>query len=456
MANTTPPGFGVFGDLFSTPQMRRTFSEEAWFERMVEVEAALARTQGKLGTIPQDAALTIDGACKMLALDMEALKSATENVGYPILPLVRQIAAAAGEAGGYVHWGATTQDIMDTALVLQLREGFDLLEADLKRLIKALIGHAREHRDTVMAGRTHLQHALPVTFGFKCANWLSPLVRCAERLEQARPRILQLQFTGAVGTLASLGQDGQATRDGLGQELGLDVPPIGWHTSRDGIAEAASNIGTLSGAVAKIATDVVLLMQTEVGEVFEPYAAGRGGSSTMPQKRNPMASEYVLASARNVQALVPVLLAAGAGDRERGTGPWHAEWTAVPQVFLLGAGALARTTDIVEGLEVSPERMAANLASTGGLIMAEPVMMALGHQLGRQTAHDVVEEACHAVAESGKSFAECLAADERISGNLDRDAIDALLNPASYTGLAGTFTDNIIAAAEATLKKVNT
>ncbi|MGI9370997.1 MAG: 3-carboxy-cis,cis-muconate cycloisomerase [Hyphomicrobiales bacterium] len=449
----TPPGFGVFGDLFSTASMRTCFSEEAWFARMVEVEAALARAQAAEGIIPAEAALQIDAVCSSFEPDFAALKPAIEKMGYPVMPLVRQIAAASGGAGGYVHWGATTQDIMDTALVLQMQEGFNLLEEDLRALIMALVNLAEEHRDAVMAGRTHLQHALPVTFGFKCANWMNPLVSCLERLEQARPRVIQLQFAGAVGTLASLGDKGAATRNALGAELRLSVPPIGWHTARDGIAEAASVIGILSGAVAKIATDIVLLMQTEVGEAFEPSAPGRGGSSTMPQKRNPMASEYVLASVRNVHALIPVLMAAGTGDHERGTGPWHAEWTALPQVFLLGAGALAQTRSIVEGLEVDPERMATNLAASDGLIMAEAVMMALGHKLGRQVAHDVVEEACHTVAETHKSFADCLMADERVSSHLNRSAVEQLLDPAGYTGLAGTFTDNVVSRAREVLQR---
>ncbi|MGI9482619.1 MAG: 3-carboxy-cis,cis-muconate cycloisomerase [Hyphomicrobiales bacterium] len=448
----TPPGFGIFGDLFSTPEMREAFSEEAWFARMVDVEAALARAQGGLGVIPADAARIINEACANIKIDMAALKVGTENVGYPVLPLVRQIAAEAGDAGGYVHWGATTQDIMDTALVLQLRDGLDLTVLELRRLIAALMGLSHAHRDTVMAGRTHLQHALPVTFGFKCANWLSPLVRTLERIKQARPRIEQLQFAGAVGTLASLGGDAQPVREALGKELQLDVPGIGWHAARDGLAEAVSIIAILSGLCAKIATDVILLMQTEVGEAFEPYAHGRGGSSTMPQKRNPMAAEYVLAAGRNIQAQVPVLMAALAGDHERATGPWHAEWTALPQVFLLGAGALTRTVDIVEGLEVHPERMAANLAATGGLIMAEPVMMALGPHLGRQMAHDVVEDACRKAITEEKIFAECLAADSRISDHLDAADIETLLNPARYTGLAGEFTDNVVAAAQAALE----
>ncbi len=453
---TVPPGFGVFGDLFSTPAMRQVFSEEAWFARMVEVEGALARAEATVDVVPGEAARAISEACATLKPDMVALKAGTERVGYPVLPLVRQIAAASGEAGGYVHWGATTQDIMDTGLALQVRDGLELIETDLIRLMRALIQAALSNRDVPMAGRTHLQHALPVTFGFKCANWLAPMTRSLERLRQCRGRVVQLQFVGAVGTLASLGADGQAVRQALGDELDLKVPAIGWHTARDNLAETASVLGILTGALGKIATDVILLMQSEVGEVFEPYAPGRGGSSTMPQKRNPMACEYIMAAQRNVQALVPVLMAAGVADHERGTGPWHAEWTALPQIFLQSAGALARTAEIVEGMETDTDRMAANLMMSRGLIMAEPVMMALAEPLGRGKAHDVVEELCREAIEQDKSLAEVLKASAAVTAHLDNGQIDALLDPANYTGGAGAFTDAAVGEAERVLGETET
>lgn len=450
---TTPPGFGVFGDLFSTPDMRAIFSEEAWFARMVDVESALARAEASTGIIPDKAGKEIDVACRSLTLDFARLKTETENTGYPVMPLVRQIASASGESAGYVHWGATTQDIMDTALVLQMRSGLNLLMADTKRLMGALVNLAGAYRDTEMAGRTHLQHALPVTFGFKAANWLAPLTRTLERLHQTRQRTVQLQFCGAVGTLASLGSSGQAVRRALARELDLPVPATGWHTGRDGIAEAASAIGILAGCASKIATDIVLLMQTEVAEAFEPYGEGRGGSSTMPQKRNPMASEYVIAATRNIHALVPVLMGGIVSDHERATGPWHAEWIALPQIFLLGAGALARTAEIIEGLEVDPDRMAVNLASTGGLIMAEPVMMALAGHIGRQEAHDVVEAACRAAITDGVSLAVALKGNKKVSAHLGAEAIDEIMAPRSYSGLAGEFTDTVVAEAKAALRE---
>lgn len=445
---TVLPGFDVFGDVFSTPEMRQVFSEPAWFERMVEIEGALARAEAAVGVVPEDAARVISKVCTTFEIDQAALKAGTERVGYPVLPLVRQIAAAAGDAGGYVHWGATTQDIMDTALILQVRAGLDLIEKDVRRLMQALCGAAVTHRHTPMAGRTHLQHALPITFGFKCANWLAPITRCLERLKQTRARVERLQFVGAVGTLASLGTDAAAVRQALGVELGLEVPAIGWHTARDNLAEAVSVLGILTGALGKIATDVVLLMQSEIGEVFEPYAPGRGGSSTMPQKRNPVACEYIIAAQRNVQAQVPVLLAAGAADHERGTGPWHAEWIALPQIFILTAWALARTAEIVEGMEVDADRMASNLNLSRGLIMAEPVMMALAEPLGRQQAHDVVEELCRAAIDQDKSLGEVLKASAAITAHLGEGEIDELLDPANYTGLAGTLTDAAVAEAK--------
>ncbi|MDB5383228.1 MAG: pcaB, partial [Rhodospirillales bacterium] len=309
----------VFGALYGTDAMRDVFSERAWLQRMLDVEAALARAQAKLGIVPAEAAIAITDAADASRLDLPALAAATRNTGYPVVGLVRQLSALAGaEAGRWTHWGATTQDIMDSATVLQMRDGLDLIEADLRALCAALAARVAEHRDTVMAGRTHLQHALPVTLGYKCAVWLAPLLTMLERVEQLRPRALRLQFGGAAGTLASLGDDGLAVSAALAEELALPEAEIPWHVARDGLAEAVCWLGLLTGALSKLATDVVLLMQSEVGELSEPHVAGRGGSSTMPQKRNPIACEYILAQSRGVHALVPQMLAAMAQDQERG------------------------------------------------------------------------------------------------------------------------------------------
>jgi 3-carboxy-cis,cis-muconate cycloisomerase len=437
----------VMGALHGTDAMRAAMGEHAFLQRMLDVEAALARAQARLGIIPAEAAAAITAAADADRLDKPALAAATRNTGYPVVGLVRQLSTLAGpEAGRWTHWGATTQDIMDTATVLQMRDGLDLIEADLARLNAALARMARAHRGTVMAGRTHLQHALPVTFGYKVAVWLSPLVTMAERFAQLRPRLLRVQLGGAAGTLASLGAaQGQAVQAELARELGLAVPDIPWHVARDAIAEAVSVLGLLCGALSKIATDVILLMQTEVAEVAEPYVDGRGGSSTMPQKRNPISCEYIIAQSRGVHALVPQVLAAMAQDQERGTGPWQAEPLAVGQAFLLAHGALAQALTLGEGLVVDAARMRRNLDSTGGLIVAEAVMMGLAPALGRGEAHHVVHHACDLALEQGIPLAEALLRDPQVAAKLDRAAIERLTDPAGYLGAAEDFVDRVLA-----------
>jgi len=376
----------------------------------------------------------------------------TRNVGYAVLPLVRALGKAAGpEAAGYVHWGATTQDILDTALVLQIRRGLDLVEAELAAVARALAAKARAHAGDVMAGRTHLQHALPVTFGYKCAVWLAPLLDHVERLRELRRRVLVVEFGGAVGTLASLGEKGRAVTVGLAEELGLAVPVAPWHVSRDGLAEAGCALGLVCGSLAKFATDIVLLMQTEVGEVAEPHQAGRGGSSTMPQKRNPIASEYVLAAARGVHALVPLLLGAMAQDQERATGPWQAEQLALPQIFVLTSAALAHSRTIAEGMTVDPERMRRNLAATHGLILAEAVMMALAEHIGRGAAHDLVHEASDRALDEGRPLGDVLAGLAGVRQHLDEAAIRRLTDPANYVGESAAVVERVTRRAEAVL-----
>ncbi|MBX6375897.1 MAG: 3-carboxy-cis,cis-muconate cycloisomerase [Acetobacteraceae bacterium] len=441
----------VLGALYGTDAMRRVFGETAYLQRMLDVEAALARAQARLGIIPEDAARAITAAARAERLDRAALAAATRNTGYPVVGLVRQLSALAGAegAGRWTHWGATTQDIMDSALVLQIRDALDLIGPDLDALCAALAARAREHRDTVMAGRTHLQHALPVTFGYKCAVWLSPLLTMRERLAELRPRVLRVQFGGAAGTLASLGSRGLEVAAELARELGLSEPDITWHVARDGLAEAVCWLGLLCGALSKFATDFMLLMQTEVAEAAEPHQEGRGGSSTMPQKRNPIACEYVLAQSRGVHALVPQVLAAMAQDQERGTGPWQAEALAIPQAFLLAHGALMQTRSIAEGMVVDAARMRRNLESTSGLIMAEAVMMGLAPMLGRGEAHHIVNHACDVARAEGVSLAEALGREPAVASRLDPAAIARLTDPAGYLGAAGAFVDRVLARATA-------
>jgi 3-carboxy-cis,cis-muconate cycloisomerase len=435
----------VFGNLFTTEAMRAVFRDEARLQRMLDVEAALARAQARLGLIPTAAAAEIVAKADIARFDLERLRAGTELAGYPIVPLVKALGAACeGEAGRYVHWGATTQDIVDTGLVLQIRDGLALIAADLEGIAAALAQLARAHRDTPMAGRTHLQHALPITFGFKCAVWLDALQRQQRRLEALRADVLVVQFGGAAGTLASLGADGIAVLGGLAEELGLGVPRIAWHVARDRLAEVVSFQGVLTGILGKIATDVMLLMQTELDEVREPYVAGRGGSSTMPQKRNPIACEFILAAAKNVRQLVPVMLDALLADHERATGPWHAEWLALPQAFALTAGALHHARALLEGLEVDPARMRQNLDATRGMISAEAVMMALAPHVGREAAHHLVADGCRKALEEGRGLEDVLSGEPEVMAHLAPARLAELLAPESYTGLAGAFVDRVL------------
>ena len=442
-----PSDSPVLGTLFGTDAMRAVFDETAWFQRMLDVEAALARVQARLGIIPAEAAEAITKAAHVDNLVIAELAASVRNVGYPVVGVVKGLSRAAGEAGAWTHWGATTQDIMDSAVALQMRDGLALIAGTLRQVIVALAKQAHAHRHTVMAGRTHLQHALPVTFGLKCAVWLQPLLAHAERLEQLRPRVEMVQFGGAAGTLASLGEQGMPVLLGLAAELGLGAPPAPWHVSRDGFAEAVGFLGLLCGSLAKLATDIILLCQNEVAEVFEPYVPGRGQSSTMPQKRNPIASEYILAAARNVQALVPVMQGAMAQDQERATGPWQAELVAIPQAFVLAHGALEHARTIAEGMVVDAARMRRNLDLTGGLIVAEAVMMGLAPHLGREPAHHVVKHACDRVLAEGGTLADALAREPEVTACLDRAAIDRLTDPAAYLGSTQDFIDRVLALA---------
>jgi 3-carboxy-cis,cis-muconate cycloisomerase len=442
----SPVDSTVYGGLFTTPAMRAVFSDHARLQRMLDVEAALARAEAKLGLIPAEAAAEISAKADVARFDLDAIGQGTALVGYPVVPLVKALGrACAGDAGRWVHWGATTQDIVDTALVLQLRAGIDLIAQDLAGTAAAIADLARRYRDTPMAGRTHAQHALPITFGFKCALWLAPLQRHRTRLARLREEVAVVQFGGAVGTLASLGADGIQVVAALGEELDLAVPPIAWHVGRDGLAETVGFLGLVTGSLAKIATDVALLMQAEIGEVTEPYQEGRGGSSTMPQKRNPIACELILACAKNVRQLAPVMLDAMVQDHERATGPWHAEWVALPQAFALTAGALHHARTMLEGLIVDPERMRRNLDLTRGMISAEAVMMALAPHVGREEAHHRVAAACQRAIADGAHLRDALAADPEVTRHLSAAQVDELLDPRNYTGLAAAFVDRVLA-----------
>jgi 3-carboxy-cis,cis-muconate cycloisomerase len=437
----------LFRDMFGTAEMRDIFSDEALVGRYLEAEAALARAQARLGVVPKEAAEAIDAASRSLKIDYDELRHETELVGYPILPLVHQLSAAAGEAGRFVHWGATTQDIMDTANVLQIRAALSIIERDLSEIGNILADMARKYRNTPMAGRTHLQQALPVTFGYKAAVWLSSIDRHIERIEQARPRVLVGEFSGAAGTLASIGEGGLEMQKLFCEELGLNQPSITWHVARDGIAEAVTLLGLITGTLGKIATDVMMMAATEFGELSEPFVPGRGASSTMPQKRNPISSELMLAAAKAVRQHVATMLDGMIHDFERATGPWHLEWVSLPESFLLTASSLANAKLMLAGLVVHEQRMRENLDLTHGLIVAEAVMMAIAPKLGRQHAHDVVYDACRKAIEGNGHLADILAGMPEIVEALGSvDAIRRHCDPANYLGLSGQMVDRLLGA----------
>jgi 3-carboxy-cis,cis-muconate cycloisomerase len=439
----------LFRDAFGTPPMREIFSDRALVQRYIDIEVALARAQARCGVIPADAAAVIARESRLDRIDFEHMRHETEIVGYPILPLIHQLVAMCGEAGRYVHWGATTQDIMDTANVLQVRAALDIVDADLRELRQILAGLARKHRDTPMAGRTHLQQALPVTFGSKVAIWLAMFDRHQQRLAQLRPRVLVVEFAGAAGTLASLGDRGFEVQEALAQELGLAVPATTWHAARDGFAESVNLLALITGSLGKIALDVMIMASTEFAEVSEPFVKGRGASSTMPQKRNPISSELMLAAAKAVRQHAGLMVDAMVQDFERATGPWHAEWIALPESFILTAGALRQAKFALAGLVVDSDRMRHNLGISKGLIVAEAVMMGLAPAIGRQQAHDLVYDACRAVNEQGGTLAEALAAMPAVLQHVDRATIDRLTDPANYLGLAPQMVDRAVAASSA-------
>src|SRR5499426_3616145 len=436
----------IFRDIFTSAEMRHVFSDEARTGYYLEIEAALARAQARLGIIPENAAREIVRQCRIENIDLARLKQQTERIGYPILGVVQQIVGLCADGlGEWCHWGATTQDITDTAAILQIRAALDLVEKDMEAIAKALADLSRRYRDTPMAGRSNLQQAVPLTFGFKTAALLAAMQRHRERLAQLRPRVLVGEFGGAVGTLASLGSDGLKVQAELMQELGLGQPDIAWHTLRDRIGEVACFLGLLTGTLGKISMDVKLLMQTEVAEVYEPFHEARGSSSTMPQKRNPISSLYIHSTVALVRQHVAALLEAAVADHERSTGPWEIEWISLPEIFLLASGCLAQSRDLVAGLQVDEARMRANLDLTHGMIVSEAVMMGLGPKLGRQRAHDIVYDVCRKVDTTGRPLLDLLLEDPGIAGAATRAELAALTDPANYLGLAGEMVDRVLA-----------
>jgi 3-carboxy-cis,cis-muconate cycloisomerase len=430
-------------DVFADDEVTELFSEASCVGAWLEVERALAQTQAELGIIPAEAAAAITAGATPDHIELELLRERTVVVGYPILPLLEQIAGASPDAAGYVHWGATTQDIMDTGLALLVNRVLVRVETLAEALGDELAARADAHRTTVMPGRTHAQPAVPIAFGGKLAVWLAELTRDVERLRDVRTRVAVVQLFGAVGTAAALGPQSRAVRHGVARRLGLGVVDVPWHTARDAVAETGFVLAVMASLCGKIAREVVELSRPEIGEVREEWSHLRGASSTMPQKANPIGSEAIIGLGILAAHHAGVLLSATQGTHERAAGEWQAEWDAVPLVCAAAAGALAGAGRVMAGLSVYPERMRKNLDVEGGTIMAEAVMMAVGAVVGRTDAHELVSRASATARSEGVSLREALerTLDPAILAAMP--SLEVVLDPDSYLGE----TDAIVQAA---------
>lgn len=442
----------LLAPMLSSAAMRAVCDDAVMLQNMLDFEAALARAEAATGVIPKSAVDPIRAACKADAFDFSDLAEAATRSGNLAIPLVKaltaDVAKADAEAARYVHWGATSQDVIDTAAMLTLRAGIDALLADIDRAIAGFAKLARVHRNTAVVARTWLQHALPMPFGLKLAEYAAALHRSKLRLKRLRSETLALQFGGAAGTLAALGDKGLAVAEALARELKLPLPEAPWHTHRDRVAEVASVLAILSGTCGKIARDVSLMMQTDVGEAFEPAGAGRGGSSTMPHKRNPVAAASALGAATMAPNLAATIFAAQVQDHERSAGPWHAEWPTMPALLLVTSGALAATVDMAEGLEVDVARMRANLDTTHGLIMAEAITFALAETIGKSEAHHLIEAASKTAVAKKKHLRDVLTSDAKVTARLPAEKIAALFEPMAYQGASQALIDRLLASFE--------
>ncbi|HEV2102910.1 MAG TPA: 3-carboxy-cis,cis-muconate cycloisomerase [Candidatus Acidoferrum sp.] len=439
----------LFDKLFRYEPIDRIFSDQDYLQSLLEFEAALVRAEAKVGVIPAADAPIIAGACLAEQFNVEELATEAALSGNVAIPLVKKltelVAIQSKDAARFVHWGATSQDAMDTALVLQLRRALEVMDQDLARLTTTLASLADKYRATPIAARTWIQQALPTTFGFIVAGWLDAILRHRARLSDLRTRNLALQFGGAVGTLAALSGRGPAVAKALAEELRLPLPTIPWHSHRDRIVEIAAALGLCTGTIGKIARDISLHAQTEIAELAEPAAEGRGGSSTMPQKRNPVTCATVLAAAHRVSGLLSTMFSSMVQEQERGLGGWQAEWETLPEIVSLAGGALHHLSDMLPGLHVDAKRMLKNLDATRGLIFAEAVTMALGDRLGKIPAHMLVELACKRARIENRDLKDVLRTESPINAYLRPADLEGLFDVRNYLGSAEEFITRVLA-----------
>lgn len=444
----------LFDKLFRYEPIDRIFSDQAYLQSMLEFEAALARAEAKVGVIPAADAPIIAAACQAENFNLEELATQTALSGNVAIPLIKKltelVAKQNKDAARFVHWGATSQDAIDTAVVLQLRRALEVMDQDLARLTTTLASLADKYRAAPIAARTWMQQALPTTFGFIVAGWLDAILRHRARLAELRSRNLVLQFGGAVGTLAALSGRGPAVAVALAEELRLPLPPIPWHTHRDRIVEIASALGLCTGTLGKIARDISLHAQTEIAELAEPAAEGRGGSSTMPQKRNPVTCAAVLAAAQRLPGLVSTMLSSMVQEHQRGLGGWQAEWETLPEIVSLSGGALRHLTEMLPGLQVDAKRMLKNLDATHGLIFAEAVTMALGNHIGKMPAHTLVELACKKARLENRILKDVLRSEPDFNIHLTPTDLERLFDVRNYLGSAEEFISRVLAKVSGT------
>lgn len=446
---TQRPGNQLFDAYFTARDMREVFCDQGRVQAMLDFEAALARAEARVGLVPASAVAPIMAACDARLYDFAALGEAIATAGNSAIPLVKalgkQIAATDAEAERYVHLGATSQDVMDSGLVLQLRQALLLIENELAQLADSLAVQAQRFATTPLAGRTWLQHATPVTLGMKIAGWLGAVTRSRQRLQELKPRLLVLQFGGASGTLAALGQHALPIAEALAEELQLRLPDQPWHTQRDRIVEFGAVLGLIAGSLGKFGRDISLLMQTEAAEVFEPAAPGKGGSSTMPHKRNPVGAAVLIGAATRVPGLVSTLFSAMPQEHERSLGLWHAEWETLPEICCLVSGSLQQARLLADGLEVDAARMSRNLELTQGLVLAEAVSIVLAQRVGRDTAHHLLEQCCKRAVAEQRHLRAVLGDEPQVTAELSDAELDDLLNPAHYLGQAHVWVERAVA-----------
>jgi 3-carboxy-cis,cis-muconate cycloisomerase len=440
------PDNALFGPLFSSPEVDREIGERAWLQALLDVERSLAAGQARAGLMPGSAARAIAACCSAGRFDAVSIGRRGLAAGNPVVPLVADLTALVpAEAARYVHKGATSQDILDTATMLVTRRALGPILADLRTAAGRCAELAEQAADTVMAGRTLLQQAAPITFGLKCAGWLTALDEAADGLDFVCGSRLAVEFGGAVGTLASAGEAGLTVMAAMADDLHLAEPVLPWHTNRTRVAQAGCALAVASGSLAKIALDVVLLAQTEVAEAGEAGGPGRGGSSTLPHKRNPVGAVLVTACTRRVPGLAATLLAAMAQEHERAAGGWHAEWETLTEALRLTGGAARHGREMLAGLRFDAARMRGNLGVTNGLIMAESVATYLSTALGRAAANDLVTRVSADAAARGTPLRDALLAEPAVTAHLTAAEVDAALDPASYLGSAGQFVSRALA-----------